>query len=121
MSPSTGERMEQKPSVEYRRPLRWGELDPRRRENARIGMWAWLAQRVSALAIVVLLALHVTLTYRPFLQFLLLLAVTFHAALGLRVILLDFKLVDVKFQKALIWGLVGLGLVVMLIIWFTVY
>lgn len=121
MSLSVEERMEQRSPVEYRRPLRWGELDPRRRENARIGMWAWLAQRVSALAIVVLLAFHVTVTYRPFLQLLLLLAVAFHAALGLRVILLDFKIVDVKFQKALIWGLVGLGLAVMLTIWFTVY
>ena len=38
-----------------------GELDPHRRENAKIGMWAWLWQRISALAIVVLLALHVAL------------------------------------------------------------
>ena len=39
------------------------------------------------LAIVVLLVLHITLTYKPIIQLLLLLAVTFHAALGLRVIL----------------------------------
>lgn len=107
--------------IEYRRPLQWGELDPHRKENTKVGMWAWMWQRISALAIVVFLALHVTLTYKPFLQFLLLLAVTFHAALGLRVVLLDFKLVDVKYQRALIWGLVGLGLVVMLAIWFTIY
>jgi succinate dehydrogenase / fumarate reductase cytochrome b subunit len=105
----------------YRKPLRSGELDPHRRENTTVGMWAWLAQRVSALAVVVLLALHLTLTYKPILQFLLLLAVTFHAALGLRVVLLDFKLVDVKYQRALIWGLVSLGLVVLLIIWFSIY
>ena len=84
--------MEDKP-VEYRKPLRWGELDPHRRENTRVGMWAWLWQRISALAIIVLLALHVTLTYKLVIQFLLLLVVTFHAALGLRVILLDFNLV----------------------------
>ncbi len=84
-------------------------------------MWAWLLQRISALAIVVLLALHVTLTYKPLLQLLLLLAVAFHAALGLRVILLDFKIVDVRYQKALVWGLVALGLVVAGIAWFTVY
>ncbi len=104
-----------------RKPLRWGELDPHRRENAKIGMWAWLWQRISALAIVVLLALHVTLTYKLFIQFLLLLTVTFHATLGLRVILLDFNLVDVKYQKALVWGLVALGLVVMLTIWFSIH
>ncbi|MEK7407226.1 MAG: succinate dehydrogenase [Acidobacteriota bacterium] len=97
--------------------MHWGELDPHRRENTRIGMWAWLWQRISALAIVVLLALHVTLTYKPVIQLLLLLAVTFHAALGLRVILLDFNLVAVKYQRALVWGLMALGLVVMLTIW----
>ena len=108
-------------TIEYRKPLRWGELDPHRRENTRIGMWAWLCQRISALAIVVLLALHVTLTYKLFIQFLLLLVVTFHAALGLRVILLDFNLVDVRYQRALVWGLIGLGLVVVATIWFSIY
>lgn len=84
-------------------------------------MWAWLWQRMSALAIIVLLALHITLAYKLIIQFLLLLAVTFHAALGLRVILLDFNLVSVKYQRALIWGLLALGLMVMLIIWFAIY
>ena len=84
-------------------------------------MWAWLWQRISALAIVVFLALHVTLTYKLIVQFMLLLVVTFHAALGLRVILLDFNLVDVKYQRVLIWGLLALGLVVMLTIWFSIY
>jgi succinate dehydrogenase / fumarate reductase cytochrome b subunit len=113
--------MIQNGSMNYRKPLRWGEHDPYRRENTRIGMWAWLWQRISALAIVVLLALHVTLTYRPVIQLLLLLAVTFHAALGLRVILLDFNIVGVKYQRALIGGLVGLGLVVMTVMWFSIY
>ena len=108
-------------AIDYRKPLRWGELDPHRRENAKIGMWAWLWQRISALAIVVLLVLHVTLTYKLLIQFLLLLMVAFHATLGLRVILLDFNLVDVKYQKALIWGLTALGLVVVLTIWFSIH
>ena len=113
--------MRQNQSIEYRKPLQWGELDPHRRENARIGMWAWLWQRISALAIVVLLALHVALTYKPVIQLLLLLAVAFHAALGLRVILLDFSLVRVQYQRALIWGLLTLGLAVVLLIWFSIY
>jgi succinate dehydrogenase / fumarate reductase cytochrome b subunit len=112
---------EQKLPIQYRKPLKWGELDPHRRENARIGMWAWLWQRISALAAVVLLALHVVLPYRLSIQFLLLLVVTFHASLGLRVILLDFNLVSVRYQRALIWGLVALGLAVMLTIWFSIY
>jgi succinate dehydrogenase / fumarate reductase cytochrome b subunit len=70
---------------------------------------------------VVLLVLHVTLTYKLLIQFLLLLMVAFHATLGLRVILLDFNLVDVKYQKALIWGLTALGLVVVLTIWFSIH
>lgn len=113
--------MTENSSIEYRKPLQWGEHDPHRRENTRIGMWAWLWQRISALAIVVLISLHVTLTYRPIIQLLLLLTVTFHAALGLRVILLDFNIVGVKYQRALIWGLVGLGLAVMALIWFSIY
>ncbi|MGP8106907.1 MAG: succinate dehydrogenase [Desulfobaccales bacterium] len=107
--------------TEYRKPLAWGEYDPHRREGTQAGMWAWLWQRISALAIIVLLALHLTLTYIPVLQFLLLLVVTFHAALGLRVILLDFNLVGVKYQRALIWGLVGLGLLVVTRIWYSIY
>jgi hypothetical protein len=39
----------------------------------------------------------------------------------LRVILLDFNLVNVKYQHALIWGLTGLGLVVFVLIWKSVY
>jgi succinate dehydrogenase/fumarate reductase cytochrome b subunit len=113
--------MIQNDSINYRKPLQWGELDPHRRENTQIGMWAWLLQRISALAIIIFLALHVTLTYKPLIQLLLLLAVTFHAALGLRVILLDFNIVGVKYQRALIWGLGGLCLTVMAVIWFSIY
>jgi succinate dehydrogenase / fumarate reductase cytochrome b subunit len=104
-----------------RKALQWGELDPYRQEQTRIGMWAWLAQRISALAVVVLLVLHIALTYKPLLQFLLLVTATFHAALGVRIILLDFKIVDVKYQRALIWGLLGLGVVVFLITWLSIY
>ncbi len=111
--------MEQQNASNYRKPLQWGEFDPNRRRNMFVGMWAWMWQRITAIAIVFFLALHVTLTYKPWLQFLLLLAVTFHATLGLRVILLDFNLVKVQYQKALIWGLTGLGLIVFTLIWQT--
>ena len=112
--------MSDKP-IEYRKPLKWGELDPHRTQNTRAGMWAWIMQRTSALAIVVLVALHLALTYNLLIQFLLLLAVTFHAALGLRVILLDFNVVSVKYHRALIWGLVAVGVAITLIVWFTIY
>jgi succinate dehydrogenase hydrophobic anchor subunit len=108
-------------SVEYRKPLQWGEMDPHRRESTRIGMWAWMWQRVSSLAILVLLVLHIIFTYKPVIQFLLLLAVTFHASLGLRVILLDFNLVSVRYQRTLVWCLMALGVGAAMAIWFSIY
>lgn len=107
--------------LEARAPLRWGELDPHRRENVRISMWAWMGQRIAALATIVLLVLHLMFTYKLFIQFLLLLFVTFHATLGLRIILLDFKVVDVKYQKALAWGLTALGLFIVVVVWLSLY
>ena len=113
--------MEETKPVQYRKHLQWGEHDPHRRQNTPLGMWAWLWQRISALAIVVLLVLHITLPYKLAIQFLLLLTVTFHASLGLRVILLDFNLVSMRYHRALAYGLFGVGLVVMFCVWFAIY
>jgi succinate dehydrogenase/fumarate reductase cytochrome b subunit len=113
--------MEKKESIQFRPPLKHGEMDPNRWRSTRIGMWAWLCQRISALVIIAFLGLHLTLTYRPFLQFLLLLAVAFHGVLGLRVILLDFGVVHIRYQKALLGGLGLLGLIMMIIIWTSIY
>jgi len=113
--------MKQEIDIQARPPLKWGELDPDRWKNTPVGMWAWIWQRISALAIILLLALHLVLTYKPAIQFLLLLTVTFHAALGLRVILLDFNLVNVKYQKALIAGLGAAGLLLVVIVWSGLY
>ena len=113
--------MQEDIKIQYREPLTKGELDVNRWRNTQVGMWAWIWQRISALAIVVLLGLHLTLTYKPVIQFLLLATVTFHAALGLRVILLDFNIVNVKYQKALIAGLSALGIIIFIIIWTRIY
>ena len=113
--------MQQEIKLQYRPPLKWGELDPNRRRNTQVGMWAWIWQRISALAILLLLGLHVTITYKPIIQFFLLVTVLFHAVLGLRVILLDFNLVNVKYRNALLIGLAGLGLVMLAIIWTGIY
>jgi succinate dehydrogenase / fumarate reductase cytochrome b subunit len=107
--------------IQYRKHLRWGEHDPHRRANTPIGMWAWLWQRISALAIVVLLVLHLMFPYKLPIQFLLLLTVTFHATLGLRVILLDFNLVSIKYQRQLAWGLPIAGLIILAIVWTCIY
>ena len=77
--------MAQEVQLQYRPALQWGELDPNRRQSTPVGMWAWIWQRISAIAIVFLLGLHITLTYKPLIQFLLLTVVMFHAVLGLRV------------------------------------
>jgi succinate dehydrogenase / fumarate reductase cytochrome b subunit len=113
--------MEEDIQIQYREPLTKGELDVNRWRNTRAGMWAWIWQRISALAIVAFLGLHLTLTYKPVIQFLLLATVIFHAALGLRVILLDFNIVNVKYQKALIAGLGALGIIIFIIIWTRIY
>ena len=107
--------------VQYRPYLRWGEHDPHRRANTPIGMWAWLWQRISALLIVVLLVLHISFPYKLAIQFLLLLTVTFHATLGLRVILLDFNLVSIRYHRTLAWALPVAGLIVMFIVWKAIY
>lgn len=107
--------------MDYRKPLKWGEMDPHRTANTRAGMWAWIFQRGSALALIVLVALHLALTYNRAIQFLLLLVIAFHAALGLRVILLDFNLVSVRYHRVLIWGLLALGIGVALIVWAAIY
>ena len=113
--------MEQDTEIQFRSPLTRGELDPNRWKNTSVGMWAWIWQRISALAIIFFLALHLTLPYKPILQFLLLMTVTFHAVLGLRVILLDFNIVNVKYQKALIAGLGATGILMIVIVWTGIY
>lgn len=109
------------PDLEYRKPLQWGEVDPYRRGRSHVGMWAWLLQRVSAVLIVLFLCLHLVFTYKPYLQFLLLLTVIFHASLGIRVILLDFNLVNIRHQRWLIPWLMGLGLVLLAVAWIVIY
>lgn len=107
--------------LEYRPPLQWGEIDPYRRARTHEGMWAWLLQRISAVFILVFLCLHIFFTYKPFLQFMLLLCVSFHAALGIRVILLDCNLVDIKHHRRLIYVLLGITVALALVTWFCIY
>lgn len=108
-------------AIPYRKPLERGELDPNRAASTGAGMWAWMLQRGSAMALIVLVALHLVRTYNRTVQFLLLLVIAFHAALGLRVILLDFNLVAVRHHRWLIFGLLGVATAVALAVWFTVY
>ena len=113
--------MEQSRKIQFRGPMKWGELDPNRRRSTHVGMWAWLWQRISAVAIIFFLGLHITRTYIPIIQFLLLITVVFHAVLGLRVILLDFNLINVRYRNSLLGVLVGLGALIFMIIWKGIY
>jgi len=80
------------------------------------GMWAWLLQRVSAVLILFFLVLHFFFPYRRPLQFLLLLVVSFHASLGVRVFLIDLG-ASVKTQKALFAVFVFLAVFGLLLVW----
>ena len=109
------------PEMESRKALQWGEADPYRRERAHVGMWAWLLQRISAIFIIILLCLHIFFTYKPLVQFLLLACLVFHAALGVRVILLDCNLVNIKNQRYLIPWVLGAGCVLFAVAWCVIY
>lgn len=60
--------------------------------GTRAGMWAWLLQRAAALALLVVVALHLANPFRRSVQSALLALVLLHALLGVRVLLLDVGL-----------------------------
>ena len=80
-----------------------------------VGMWAWVLQRFSALAILVFVVLHFCYPYKVVFQIVLLGAATFHAVLGLRVILLDLG-TNILLQKLLFWALGAVGIVAFVIV-----
>jgi succinate dehydrogenase hydrophobic anchor subunit len=108
-------------AIRHREPLESGELDPNRAAGTGAGMWAWMLQRGSALALLLLVALHLARTYNRTVQFLLLLVIAFHAALGVRVILLDMNLVAIRHHRLLAWALLGLATAIAMIVWFAIY
>jgi succinate dehydrogenase hydrophobic anchor subunit len=64
------------------------------------GMWAWLIQRAAAIALLVVVALHLVNPFRRGLQAALLALVLVHALLGVRALLLDFGL-PLRWHRAL--------------------
>ena len=84
------------------------------------GMWAWLAQRLAAIALLPLIVLHVWFPYTLITQSLLIVVVVFHALLGIRVLLIDAG-VSARYEKA-IFGVVAIvGLVIMAFIGTAVF
>jgi succinate dehydrogenase hydrophobic anchor subunit len=68
--------------------------------GTRAGMWAWLLQRAAALALLVVVALHLANPFRRSVQAALLALVLLHALLGVRVLLLDVGL-PLRWHRAL--------------------
>jgi succinate dehydrogenase / fumarate reductase cytochrome b subunit len=98
------------------------------------GMWSWVAQRVTGIAVFFFLYVHVLdtalvrvspeaydiviATYKtPIVNLLevgLVGAVLYHALNGLRVIAVDFWARGPRYQKQMLWGVVGIWVVVMI-------
>ena len=73
------------------------------------GMWAWLIQRAAAVALLLVVALHLVNPFRRGVQAALLALVLLHALLGVRSLLLDFGL-PLRWHRALfVLALVAAG------------
>jgi succinate dehydrogenase hydrophobic anchor subunit len=84
--------------------------------DTKAGMWAWLLQRVAAVLLVVVIALHLKNPFVRPVQAALLGLVLLHGLLGARAILLDFGL-PVRWHRLLFAGAIGAGVVVFAVVW----
>ena len=102
--------------------------------RGREGMWSWVLHRITGTAIYFFLLVHildtalvrvspeaynaVIDTYKTPLMGLgelaLVIAIGFHALNGLRIILIDFWSVGMKYQRALFYGVIGLWVVLII-------
>ncbi len=80
------------------------------------GMWAWLLQRGAAVALLVVIALHLSNPFVRPVQALLLALVLLHALLGVRAILLDFGL-PLRWHLGLLAAALVLGAVTFTVFW----
>ena len=114
--------------------------------NMKTGMWAWVGHRLTGLALVAYVFLHLSFittaslgdgeksfdalmatTSQPlmvFLDFMLVVVVIYHAMNGLRVLLFDFC-IGIRRQKLVFWIIVGISAVLvvagMIAIWHLVF
>lgn len=93
---------------------RWAEREGWR--DTKAGMWAWLIQRAAAVALLVVIALHLSNPFVRPVQAALLGLVLLHGLLGVRAMLLDFGL-PVRWHRALLAGAVVLGGVIFTAVW----
>lgn len=84
--------------------------------GTRVGLWAWLLQRVAAVALVGVIVLHLRNPFVRLVQAGLLGLVLLHGLLGLRAILLDLGL-PVRFHRALFAGALVAGVGLYALVW----
>jgi succinate dehydrogenase hydrophobic anchor subunit len=81
-----------------------------------VGMWAWLIQRAAAVALLLVVALHLVNPFRRGLQAALLALVLLHALLGVRALLLDVGL-PLRWHRALFVLALALAAVIFWGVW----
>jgi len=84
--------------------------------DTKAGMWAWLIQRAAAVALLLVIVLHLVNPFRRGVQAALLALALVHALLGVRAILLDFGLAY-RWHRALFALALALALVVLVAVW----
>ena len=84
--------------------------------DTKAGMWAWLIQRAAAVALLVVVAVHLVNPFRRGVQAALLLLVLVHALLGVRAVLLDFGL-PVRWHRALFVLALVLSVGIFALVW----
>ena len=84
--------------------------------DTQAGMWAWLIQRAAAVALLLVIALHLVNPFRCGVQAALLALALVHALLGVRALLLDFGLAY-RWHRALFALALALAAVVFVVIW----
>jgi succinate dehydrogenase hydrophobic anchor subunit len=84
--------------------------------DTKAGMWAWLIQRAAAVALLLVIALHLANPFRRGTQAALLALVLIHALLGVRALLLDFGLAH-RWHRALFAFALVLAALVFVLVW----
>ena len=84
--------------------------------DTKAGMWAWLIQRAAAVALLLVIALHLVNPFRRGVQAALLALALVHALLGVRSLLLDFGLAH-RWSRALFALALILAAVVFGVVW----
>jgi len=84
--------------------------------DTKAGMWAWLIQRAAAVALLLVIVLHLMNPFRRGVQAALLALALVHALLGVRAILLDFGLAH-RWHRALFALALSLAAVVFVVVW----